>query len=86
MQFTEKIGTALFVVIVSGACLIGFGTGLLVGRQFPAHHFEKIPSTPYILDTSTGHVCAVFVEPSTNPYSKYFGQSEKDSNGVSLCK
>ena len=57
MQFTGKKGIALFVVLISGACIVGFGSGLLVGRQFPAHHFERFGNSSYLLDTSTGKIC-----------------------------
>jgi hypothetical protein len=57
MQFTGKSGIAVFVLIISGGVVIGFGSGFLVGRQFPAHHFEKMENSHYLYDTSTGHVC-----------------------------
>jgi hypothetical protein len=57
MQFTGKSGIAVFVLLILGAAGLGFGSGLLVGRQFPAHHFEKMENSHYLLDTSTGHVC-----------------------------
>jgi len=57
MQFTGKKGIALFVVLISGACIVGFGSGLLVGRQFPAHHFERFGNSSYLLDTSSGKIC-----------------------------
>ena len=61
-------------LIVLCSCLvvvITFGVGVLTGRQFPAHHFEKIPSTPYILDSSTGKLCKMFADTPDNPYAKY---------------
>ena len=57
MQFIGKKGIALFVVLISGACIVGFGSGLLVGRQFPAHQFERFGNSSYLLDTSTGKIC-----------------------------
>jgi hypothetical protein len=60
MQFTGKKGNALFVGLISGACIIGFGSGLLVGRQFPAHHYERFGNSSYLLDPSTGRVCDPF--------------------------
>jgi len=39
------------------ALVIGFGSGLLVGRQFPAHHYEKFGNTSYLLDVAPGKVC-----------------------------
>jgi hypothetical protein len=66
MQFEGKKGIALFVAIVAIACGIGFGSGLLVGRQFPAHSFQKFGQ--YLLDPTTGHVC----DPSKDPKSDLF--------------
>jgi hypothetical protein len=60
MQFTGKKGIALFVVLISGACIVGFGSGLLVGRQFPAHHYERFGNSSYLLDPATGKVCDPF--------------------------
>jgi hypothetical protein len=57
MQFTGKKGIALFVVMIIGACIVGLGSGLIVGRQFPAHHFERFGNSSYLLDTSTGKIC-----------------------------
>jgi hypothetical protein len=58
MQFTGKSGIAVFVLLVLGAVGLGFGSGWLVGRQFPAHHFEHMQEgSHYLFDTSTGHVC-----------------------------
>jgi hypothetical protein len=34
-----------------------FGVGLMVGREFPVHHYERISGSPYLFDNSTGHVC-----------------------------
>lgn len=34
-----------------------FGAGFLIGRQIPAHHFERFGNTTYLVDTSTGLLC-----------------------------
>jgi hypothetical protein len=47
----------LWITIAATSAVVLFGSGLLVGRHFPAHHFEKISQDPYLLDTSTGRVC-----------------------------
>jgi len=74
MQFTGKKGIALFVVLISGACVVGFGSGLLVGRQFPAHHFEQFGNPSYLLDTSTGKICklTVFEDKTQNSTSNRY--------------
>jgi len=56
MQFTGKRGIAVFVSVILGAGVVGFGSGLLVGRQFPAHRYEKFGNTSYLLDPTTGKV------------------------------
>lgn len=72
MQFTGKLGTAVFVLLISGGVAVGFGSGLLVGRQFPAHRFERFGESWYVLDATTGKVCNPFKDPnaSTNPFDQ----------------
>jgi len=60
MQFIGAKGITLFVAIILIACGTGFGSGLLVGRQFPAHHFERFGNTSYLLDSATGRVCGLY--------------------------
>lgn len=48
-----ELGVGISIVIIL------FGSGVLVGRQFPAHRFERIGQTPYLLDTATGSVCTM---------------------------
>jgi hypothetical protein len=49
---------AQFWVLSGALCaVLLFGSGILLGRQFPAHHFEKLPQSTYLLDSSTGHIC-----------------------------
>jgi hypothetical protein len=52
-----------WVLIACGVSIISFGAGLLVGRQFPAHHYIRFAESRYLLDTSTGKVC----DPLKNP-------------------
>ncbi len=60
------------LLYISGAalCLILFGSGMLVGREFPSHRYEKISTGPYLLDVSTGRVCFVFLDWSVDPTSE----------------
>jgi hypothetical protein len=44
-------------LVVVGGCAVGFGSGLIVGRQYPAHHYERFGTTSYLLDPTTGKVC-----------------------------
>ena len=58
------------IVWIAGATLSGailFGAGLLVGRQFPAHHYQELGNTSRLFDSTTGHVC------STTPSIKSVG-------------
>ena len=59
MQFIGGKGITLFVAVVLISCGAGFGSGLFVGRQFPAHHFERFGDTSYLLDSATGKVCVL---------------------------
>ena len=68
MQFTGGKGITLFVALIVFSCAVGFGSGLLVGRQFPAHRFEKFGETRYLLDPTAGKLCDPFKDPkSPNP-------------------
>jgi hypothetical protein len=70
MQFAGKKGIAVFVLLISGAVVIGFGSGLFVGRQFPAHRYERFGNSPYLLDSATGKVCDP--RPDTRSYSEQY--------------
>lgn len=55
----------------------GFGAGLLIGRQFPARHYEKLnQSTSYLFDVNTGQIC----NPVQYPTATY------DANGLEIVK
>jgi hypothetical protein len=89
VQFAGKKGIAVFVLLVSGAVVIGFGSGLLVGRQYPAHHFERMGESWYVLDTTTGKVCSPFKDPraSTNLIDQALaGNTTTDANGFTVVK
>ncbi len=60
-------GRKLVWLCVSGAFAaagIGFGSGILVGRQFPAHHLERLGDSRYLVEPSTGKVCDPFKDPN----------------------
>jgi len=86
MQFVGKKGIAVFVLLVLCLVGIGFGSGLLVGRQFPAHRFERFGETVYLFDPTTGKICNPFKNPNApaNPIDKVLG--ETDSNGFQIVK
>jgi hypothetical protein len=73
MQFAGKSGIAVFVLLIAGGVAVGFGSGLLVGRQFPAHRFERFGETRFLLDPTTGKVC----DPFKNPAGASAGPSQQ---------
>jgi hypothetical protein len=91
MQFVGGKGITLFVAIVLIACGVGFGSGLLVGRQFPVHRFERFGESRFLLDPTTGRVCDPFKNPSEsgNPIDQTLANNAspiRDANGFQLAK
>jgi hypothetical protein len=88
MQFAGKKGTVLFISLLLVICAAGFGAGLLVGRHFPAHRFERFGNSRYVLETATGKICDPFKNPneSMNPFDHAFDPPDapKDANGFPL--
>ena len=66
MQFTTGKGVTLFVGIVFCACGLGFASGVLIGRQFPAHRYERFGESWYLLDPTTGKVCNPLKAPNAS--------------------
>jgi hypothetical protein len=64
------------LLIASAVAVLAFGAGLLTGRQFPAHHYQRFGESKYLYDVSTGKVCAPFKTPTI----------EQDANGVEIAK
>jgi hypothetical protein len=66
----NSILSSLVIVCV---VIILFGSGLLVGREIPRRHYERLPDTSFVFDDSTGAVCALFapttINVKTNPSS-----------------
>jgi hypothetical protein len=83
MRFTGTKGTALFVLLILIAAGLGFGSGLLVGRQFPAHHWRQIEGTAYLYDSSTGQPCSALKNPreSSNLFDQAAGAPAAKSPG-----
>jgi hypothetical protein len=67
MQFTGSRGLVLFVTVVVLSCAVGFGSGWLVGRQYPTHSFQRFGESRYVLDLTTGRVCDPFKDPNSPP-------------------
>jgi len=55
--------------------LIGFGIGVITGRQFPAHHFERFGASRYLLDSATGKICDPMRDPNANPLDEALASS-----------
>ena len=69
MQLTSK--TAVWAIVVGLALGVGFGSGLLVGRQFPSHRFERFGESRYLMEPATGRVCDPFKDPKEDPFAQY---------------
>jgi hypothetical protein len=54
----------ILAVALAGSLGLGFGSGLLVGRQFPAKHYERFGTSTYLYDVSTGKLCNPFPPPN----------------------
>ena len=67
------------LIIGAIAAPILFCSGLLVGRQFPAHHYERFGDSVYLYDTSSGRVCTI-----KHPQSigDLWGPPPKDATGT----
>ena len=67
------------------AVIVSFGAGLLLGRQFPAHHYEKFGVSRMLLDTTTGMVCDPLPKP-LNPPSILDGAPLPSDSGYPPCE
>jgi hypothetical protein len=94
MQFTGKSGIAVFVLLITGGIVAGFGSGFLTGRQFPAHRFERFGDTRFLLDPTTGIVCDPFKNPAGTaanpsqpgePLDEYLKQYQPQTNYPPPC-
>ncbi len=43
--------------LVTLLCVLVFGAGFLLGRKFPARHYDKYGSGPLLVNSSTGKIC-----------------------------
>jgi hypothetical protein len=59
--------------------LLGFGGGVLTGRLFPTHHFERYGESRYLLDSATGRVCDPMRNPNANPLDEALKTPQADS-------
>jgi hypothetical protein len=78
MQFIGAKGITLFITVVLIACGTGFGFGLLIGRQYPVHNFQKYGETRFLLDPVAGKLCDPFKDPKelTNTLDHLLTQPE----------
>ena len=73
MQFNGKIGIAIVVLLVFALVGLGFGSGFLIGRQFPAHRYERFAETRFLFDSATGQICDPLKEANRNPIDQARG-------------
>ena len=69
-------------ILIIGAIVapILFCSGLLVGRQFPAHHYERFGESAYLYDTATGRVCTITKQ--IQPPPGFVLDNPKDATGA----
>ena len=74
------------VLIASGTglFLLSFGSGLLVGRQFPSRRFERFGESHYLMEPATGKVCDPFKDPKEtgNPFAHAFDPNTTPKNPI----
>jgi hypothetical protein len=81
-------------LLVTACVVVGFGSGLLVGRQFPARRFERFGESRFLLEPATGKMCDPFKDPKANPIDQAlapdpfvpYGGHATDSNGFPIVK
>jgi hypothetical protein len=67
----KEIALALVVVALVG--------GFLLGRQFPAHHYQQFGTSRWAMDTATGRVCDPWGAPKPeNLIDKGLAQDSND--------
>jgi hypothetical protein len=69
------------------ACIVGLGFGLLIGRHFPAHGYQKYGETRYLLDSATGKLCDPFKDPknpvTVDPFAAFGGKQTSPAPSTS---
>jgi hypothetical protein len=73
--------TRLLPAVLVGCTVLGIGFGVLIGRAFPAHRYERIGESWYLLDTATGRICNVSIDP--NKPANLIDQTLKNNKGNS---
>lgn len=75
------------VWVAAGAVgLLLFGGGFLIGRQFPAHHYQRFGEGPLLYDTSTGRICTIFKKTDNLFAQGLSGQPAKDASGFPIVQ
>jgi hypothetical protein len=75
------VNKILVVAAFSSATILVFGAGILIGRQFPAHHYEKLPESPYLMDTTSGKICTLNGRDPFNEPPKSADEMPKNADG-----
>jgi hypothetical protein len=86
---TSALGRTGRLAILAAMTVLAFSGGLLVGRQYPAHHYERFGASALLLDTSSGRVCDPFLKSqpsvkaadpqSSDPWEAAAAKLEKES-------
>lgn len=71
-----------------------FGAGLLIGRAFPAHHYERFGNYTYLFDASTGRICDTQIDKAeSDPFAAFGGRAvtpppdvPKNADGYPIVK
>jgi hypothetical protein len=66
------------VLFVVAGCVVGFSSGLIVGRSHPAHNYQKYGETRFMLDAATGKLCDPFKDPTAS--TNLIDQGMSDGN------
>jgi hypothetical protein len=74
--------TWLWIAISVVTLIMGFGVGVLTGRNFPIHHYERMGESWNLLDTTTGKVCDL--RKNANPTNIFDANPVKDANGLPI--
>jgi hypothetical protein len=78
-----KMNRSIGIVAIFLCVFLLFGSGFLVGRRFPIHHYEQFGQSVYLYDTNTGKICTTV---KTDPFAAYGGHETDPPAGSQLDK
>jgi hypothetical protein len=80
----ESLKLKVFVLGIAGACALGFGLGMLVGRQLPAHHYGQLTGTVFLYDSGTGKSCNPLIDPKNPLDQDWASEQSQNKSAVHL--